>query len=214
MNIISLIKKDYLLMKRYLFLTMLFILGVPLLIMWKAPAAIGIGGFMMTEFMTFVICEQQLSVFDVKYPKALTLLFATPYKRSEYVIARYVFFSLLFVLAYVIYNAVCLFWGASCVGLNGALSTYLAWSIFLSIYLPLQFKLGYEKMKYAILVLIMFPSLVLPLLVPYFRNVTFNVSLFLQISKPVLYVLLFGRAVFVHAVSVNISIHILQNKEI
>ena len=214
MNIISLIKKDFLLMKRYLFLTVAFMFGVPLLLLWKAPEAIGLGGFMVTAFMTFVTCEQQLSVFYVKYPKALALLFATPYKRSEYVIARYAFFSLLFIVALALYNAVYLFSRARLVSVQGALSAYLLWSVFLGVYLPLQFKLGYEKMKYAMMALILFPPIVLPLIAPYVRNLAPYTAFTIVLSQSAWLLLFVFASTIITAVSIAISVQILNNKEL
>ena len=91
-----------------------------------------------------------------KGPKASTLLCALPFSRKNIVLSKYIFCIL-------IYLACCLIFGIETlifpqlrsIGYKVPILLFMVVSLFLGVYLPAQYKLGYEKTKLFFVVLIM-----------------------------------------------------------
>lgn len=166
MMLLYLVKKDFLLIKKHVPLIVSLAFGIPLFFMWKAPDLMGFTAFMISVMYTEYMLVQSISLAETKYPKADALLCAVPYSRSAVVKARYVFFLFVFVLCYVAYGILSLIIPQISV-LSGfdLLITLLIILTFLGIYTPLQYKLGYEKMKYVLMIITIAMPFVLPQIV-------------------------------------------------
>ena len=109
----------------------------------------------MTVFSILMLL-QYVSLKETQYPKASTLLCALPFSRKHIMLSRYIF-------CIVIYFACCLIFGIEAllfptlqnVSYRIPIVLFLLVSLCLSIYLPIQYKVGYEKTKLFFTVLIM-----------------------------------------------------------
>ena len=144
--LIHLVRKDFLIVKKYVLLMLAVCVFIPPFMMWRIDDATYVGS------MSFILAA-----------KASTLLCATPYPRKLLVLSKYVFGLL-------IYGACCLiFWTETLLfpvlgGFHIELSAimFLVVALFLGIYLPVQYKLGYETTKFAFFIIIMASPFIVP----------------------------------------------------
>lgn len=152
----QLVKKDFLIVKKYVLIMFAVCIIFPLFLIWRSPEYAGILGFVLTTIFSVFMLLQYVSLKETQYPKASTLLCALPFSRKNIVLSKYIFCML-------IYLACCLIFGIetlifpqlSSVGYKMPILLFLVISLFLGIYLPAQYKLGYEKTKLFFVVLIM-----------------------------------------------------------
>lgn len=161
----ALLKKDFLIVKKYALITLLFIFLIPPFMRWRTPEFTGVLGFILSVIFAVFMLLQYVSLKEYQSPKAATLLCATPFTRKAMVLSKYIFCMAIYVLC-------CIAFGIETLvipGLGTADTTmfafmFLVTSIFIGVYLPVQYKLGYEKTKFAFVVVIMASPIILPLL--------------------------------------------------
>lgn len=98
----------------------------------------------------------ELNPKEHQYPKAATLLCATPYPRRLIVLSKYLF-------CLVIYAVCCLIFGIDTLlfpklgtfDIRMAVIIFFTVTVFLSVYFPALYKLGYEKTKFFFVLVIM-----------------------------------------------------------
>lgn len=144
---------------------LLLIFLIPPFMRWRTPEFTGVLGFILSVIFAVFMLLQYVSLKEYQSPKAATLLCATPFTRKEMVLSKYIF-------CMAIYAICCIAFGIETLvipGLGTADITmfalmFLVTSIFIGIYLPVQYKLGYEKTKFVFVVVIMASPIILPLL--------------------------------------------------
>ena len=163
--LIHLVRKDFLIVKKYVLLMLAVCVFIPPFMMWRIDDATYVGSmsFILAAIFSVFMLLQYVSLKENQYAKASTLLCATPYPRKLLVLSKY-FFGLL------IYGACCLiFWAETLLfpvlgGFHIELSAvmFLVVALFLGIYLPVQYKLGYETTKFAFFIIIMASPFIVP----------------------------------------------------
>lgn len=147
----SLVKKDFLIIKKYVGLMLIVSFLIPPFLLLRVPEeAAGSIGFIFTIIFGLFMLTQQAALKEYQCPKATTLLCAAPYPRKLVVLSKYCF-------CLIIYAACCLiflidtfiFPKLGTFNVKMAVVTFLAVTIFLSVYFPVHYKLGYEKTKFA-----------------------------------------------------------------
>jgi ABC-2 type transport system permease protein len=212
---IHLVNKDFLLMKRYLPLTAVLAFAIPLFLGWQVPSIMGFTAFMITVIFTVYIPLQSVSLAETKYPKTTALLCTAPYTRSAIVKARYIFFLILFIFCYLAYVILSLLVPqVKMIRLFDIILVLLVFSIIFGIYMPLQYKLGFEKMKYVLMVVLFGTSFLLPSIVKVLVKVGINFDLFNNLPLPICYVALMAAIFVVVSISLTASIKIFQAKEL
>lgn len=154
--LLQLVKKDFLIVKKYVLLMVAVCILFPVFLLWRMPEFAGLFGFVLVTVFSILILLQYVFLKETQYPKASTLLCALPFSRKNIVLSRYIF-------CIVIYFACCLIFGIEAllfptlqnVGCRVPIVLFLLVSLCLSIYLPIQYKVGYEKTKLFFTVLIM-----------------------------------------------------------
>lgn len=154
--LLQLVKKDFLIVKKYVLLMAAVCILFPIFLLWRMPEFAGIFGFVLVTVFSILMLLQYVSLKETQYPKASTLLCALPFSRKNIVLSRYIF-------CIVIYFACCLIFGIEAllfptlqnVSYKIPIVLFLLVSLCLSIYLPIQYKVGYEKTKLFFTVLIM-----------------------------------------------------------
>ncbi len=211
----NLVKKDFLLVKRYLLLTAILAFGIPLFLLWRVPIIMGFPAFMITVIFTVYIPLQSVLLAETNYPKAIALLCTAPYPRSTVVKARYLFFLILFLYCYLAYAILSLLVPQiEMISLLEVVLALLFFSIIFGIYLPLQYKLGFEKMRNMVVVFIIATSFSLPFIVKALAKASINFDIFTELPLPIRYAVLFSIILLVAAISLATSIKIFQRKEL
>ena len=212
---IHLIKKDFLLIKRYLPLTVILAFGIPLFVFWRVPAMMGFTAFMMTVIFTVYIPLQSVSLAETKYPKTTALLCAAPYTRNAVVKARYIFLLILFAFCYLAYTILSLLVPQiNMLSAFDMILTLLFFSIIFGIYIPMLYKLGFERIKYVMMIVLFVASFLLPSAVKLLANSSMDFSIFMNLPLPVSYAALIAVIFAAAAISLSASIKIFQTKEL
>jgi len=216
MMLLHLVKKDFLLVKKYVCFMMLLAIAVPLFVAWRLPAAIGGAvSFIYTVTFTELIICQSVAAEESKYPKAAALLCSTPYPRSTFVMAKYAFFLLLFAYCYIVYTLMALIVpGISAIGLTMVLSVLLFGMILYGIYLPLYFKYGAEKTRFFFMICIFAISFGVPMLYQSFANISIDFSMLASIPAAIINTGLAFASIIVWGVSQGASILIFSKKDL
>ena len=163
MTLFHLIKKDVLIVKKYVLLMLVFAVLIPLFMLWRIPQYAGVLGFMLSVNFCVLMLLQYVSLQEYQFPKAATLLCAAPYSRKMIVLSKYIFCIITYVVC-------CLIYGIETLVIPGLGSCdiklfaimFFITSVFIGLYLPIQYKLGYEKTKFAFVVVIMAFPFILP----------------------------------------------------
>jgi hypothetical protein len=177
-----LLKKDVLIVKKYVLIMLVAAVLIPLFMLWRAPEYTGVLGFMLSVIFCVFMLLQYVSLKEYQFPKAATLLCATPFSRGMIVLSKYIFCMIAYVICCVIYGIETLI-----VPELGSLDIklfvlmFLLTSAFISVYLPVQYKLGYEKTRFTFVVVIMASPIILPQLMK-MENVNLN---FLSLLSPI-----------------------------
>lgn len=183
MMLFNLIKKDILIVKKYVLIMLVAAVLIPPFMLWSAPEYTGVLGFMLSVIFCVFMLLQYVSLKEYQFPKAATLLCATPFSRNMIVLSKYIFCIAIFVFCCIIYAIETLVIpGLGTVDMTLFLLMLLVTSVFIGVYLPVQYKLGYEKTKFAFVAVIMASPCILPQLMK-MDNVNLN---FLSMYSPLL----------------------------
>lgn len=183
MMLFHLIKKDVLIVKKYVLIMLAAAVLIPPFMLWRAPQHTGALGFMLSVIFCVFMLLQYVSLKEYQFPKAATLLCAAPYSRSMLVLSKYIFCMAAYVVCCTIYGIeTFVIPGFGPCDYKLFVLMLLITSVFIGIYLPVQYKLGYEKTKFAFFIVIMASPFILPLLMK-MENVNLN---FLSLLSPFL----------------------------
>lgn len=203
----SLIKKDFLIVKKYVLIVFIVITIIPPFMCWRTPEFTGVFGFILSVIFGVFMLLQYVSLKEHQFPKAATLLCATPFPRKMIVLSKYIFCMAIYVICCVVFEIETLLiseLGASDIKLFALM--FFVISVFIGVYLPIQYKLGYEKTKFAFAVIIMASPFILP---PLMRMGNLNLD-FLSVMSPYLVyggIVLFGLVILTISASLSITIY-------
>lgn len=213
--LLQLVKKDFLIVKKYVFFMMLLAVAVPLFVAWQLPEITGVISFIYTVVFTELIICQAVSAEESKYPKAAALLCSVPYTRSTIVKAKYVFFLLLFAYCWIVYTLMAVFIpSVGAIDLTVVLSVLLAGMIVYGIYLPLYFKYGAEKTRFFFMICIFIMAFGMPVIYNYLAGLQIDFSVLASIPVPIVNLIMAVLFAVALGVSVAASIRIYSKKEL
>ena len=207
--LIHLVRKDFLIVKKYVLLMLAGCVIIPPFMMWRTDAAyVGAMSFVLSAIFSVFMLLQYVSSKENQYAKASTLLCATPYPRKLIVLSKYVFCLL-------IYGVCCLiFWTEALIFpvLGGfhieiAASMFLVLALFLGIYLPVQYKLGYETTKFAFFIIIMASPFIVPQLLKMQGGANYHPLVALSPTSLSVGAILIGAIVLVVSAGISIRVY-------
>lgn len=156
---------------------------IPPFMLWRVPEYAGILGFMLSVIFCVLILLQYISLKEYQFPKAASLLCAATFSRKMMVLSLYIFCIVVYVVCCTIYTIEALIIpGLDTMNAAMFFLMFLVTSVLISIYLPIQYKLGYEKTKFAFTVVIIASPFLLPQLM---KIENFNLN-FLSEFSPIL----------------------------
>ncbi|MCH5271314.1 MAG: ABC-2 transporter permease [Lachnospiraceae bacterium] len=211
MMLFSLIKKDFLIAKKYVLLMLILAVVIPLFMLWQLPEFAGILGFMLSAIFASFMLLQYVYQKEYQFSKAAALLCAAPFSRKTMVLSKYIFFIVIYMICCLIFWIETLFiYGLRTSNLRLFALTFLATSVFISVYLPVQYKLGYDRAKFAFIAVFMASPITLSLLL---KTETLNLNFLSMISPyPVFGIVLISF--FVLAISTYISMRIYDKTDL
>lgn len=207
-----LVKKEFLIVKKYVLIMLIAAILIPPVMRWRTPEFAGTFGFILSVIFSIFMLLQYVSLKEYQFPKAATLLCATPFSRSMMVLSKYIF-------CMIIYIACCIIFGIETLLIPGLgtwdiglfILMFFVTSVFIGIYLPVQYKLGYEKTKFAVAVIIVASPFILPVLM---RMDTVNLDFFVSIPVYIVYGGVFAGGFIILALSSMLSIKIYNETDL
>jgi hypothetical protein len=212
----SLVKKDFILAKKYLIFLAIFAVAAPIFITAKMDFSSGsFLGFFVIALLVEYSLFGTVSMLEEKY-KGSALLCATPYTRNALVKAKYIFILVTFILIYIIYTITAFVVPVGIVKLN--IYTFgislLIITIYFGVIMPIQYKFGYGKTQYISYAIIFLSPFVIPSIFKWLQanNISFHFTISLpeaiQNIVPYVFALLIG------VVSMILSINIYSKKDL
>lgn len=214
--ILQLVKKDFLIAKKMIFITMAVISAVPLFFLWGASELAPWNGFPFLYMVIFseLIIIQTLSQLEGKNPKAEALLCAAPYSRSTFAAAKYTLFLLIFACCYFIYTIeIVLFNPAGLLNFLDVLVVLFLAVLIFCIYLPLEFKYGFIKIRFFYMMIVIMLTIGPSMFATLFSNFNVDLAAFASIPSFVLCLALAAASIVIFGISLAISIRIYEKKE-
>ncbi len=207
MMILNLIKKDFLIIKKYVFIMLAAAVFIPPFMLWRAPEYTGKLGFILSVIFCVFILLQYVSLKEYQFPKAATLLCTTPFSRKMMVLSKYIFCMAIYVACCIIYAVETLIIpDLGTVNITMFFFMLLVTSVFIGVYLPIQYKLGYEKTKFGFTVVVMASPFTLPYLM---KMESVNLD-FLSVFSPLLacgIILLFSCVILIASVALSMKFY-------
>ena len=194
----ALIKKDFMLLKKYVLFIIVIVFALPAALAAKSNEVNMVQSTMAFAFEViyseFLICRY-LAMKEYQYPKTASFLCTLPYTRNMQIASKYLiyFIDTLFVPNLIRLSS------------DLVISVLFAVSILYSIYMPIQYKFGYDKSK----LIFMFLLIAFPLFIAK-ANTTMIMEVLSNITIPVMLIL----ALAALALSVMVSAKIFNGKEL
>lgn len=208
----SLLKKDVLIVKKYVLIMIVAAALIPPIMRWRTPEFMGVFGFILSVIFSVFMLLQYVSLKEYQFPKAATLLCATPFSRKATVLSKYVFCMAVYMTCCIIFGIeTLLIPGLGTADIKLFTLMFLVISVFIGIYLPMQYKLGYEKTKFAFAAIIVASPFILPLLM---RMESLNLNFLVTLSPYLIYggFVLLGLVVL--AISAGLSVKIYDKADL
>lgn len=170
--LLHLIKKDILLTWKYMLLMAALCCFYPPFVLHQisgeAAAYAGAVSYILMTFFSVLFVLLQSFQKEAMYPKASAFLCALPYSRRDLVLGKYLFLLGSYLGCCLIYRIETLLLPA----LGGfgpalAIPMFAGIALLLGVYLPVQYRLGYESTKYFFIAAILGTSFLLPLCIKY-----------------------------------------------
>ena len=205
----TLIKKDFMLLKKYALFIIVILFALPAALAAKSSEVNLVQSTLAFAFEViyseFLICRY-LAMKEYQYPKAASFLCTLPYTRNMQIASKYLIYFIVFVFCCGAYWIDTLF-VPNLVKLNSELiiPVLFAASVLYSIYMPVQYQFGYDKSK----LIFTFLLIAFPLLIAN-TNMTTVMEILSEITFPVMLI----SASAALALSVMVSVKIFNGKEL
>lgn len=98
-----LVKKDFLIVKKYVLLMLIVCILIPPFMLWRVPDFAGPMSFCLSVIFSIFMLLQYVSQKENQYPKASALLCASPYPRKLLVLSKYVFCLTIYAVCCIIF---------------------------------------------------------------------------------------------------------------
>ena len=160
--ILHLVKKDCIIAKNYVAAVILIGVGLPVLLVWKQPQMLEVFEIQGAVFISSVAFNLAVSEKENMYPKATALLCTTPYNRGKLVEEKYLLYFLIYLFCCVVFRIEMQVIPqlAAVDFVRSAVIVFWIQVICMGIFLPIQYRFGYEKTKlFAMLLVVAGPVL-------------------------------------------------------
>lgn len=219
--IMNLVRKDFMLVRKYVYIMLaVTIAAPPLLLKQMRPekSVVDMFGtivFFLVLFMIILLLSSSVSLVDETYKKGCAYLCTTPYSGSQIVISKYVFTYIVFCVYCIIYKLESLILPDYTVTPGFALITasFAVISIFRCVLIPLEYRFGYEKAKYIIMLLIIGTPFISSMFLDGLDLTKIDFSKIINMNLTLKCVLVAG-IIAINGASIAISCKIFNNKDL
>ena len=212
--LIPLIKKDLMIVKGYSLGVVAIAIGLPLLLAWRQPQMGGMISLLMAVLISSVAFNLAISEKENQYPRATALLSSTPYTKGKVVISKYTLYFIIYTVCCIAYLVEMQFVPELKLDnfTRTAALVFLIQALGMGIFLPIQYKFGYEKTKFISFVLLVLS----PVIIEATKRISFSskiVSL-MQSNSVIAVAILYGCGILIWLVSFVISNKIFAKKDL
>lgn len=204
-----LIKKDFMLLKKYVLFIIVIVFALPAALASKSNEVnivqLTLAFSFEVIYSEFLICRY-LAMKEYQYPKTASFLCTLPYTRNMQVASKYLIYFIVFVFCCAAYWIDTLF-VPNLIKLSSELviPVLFAASILYSVYMPVQYQFGYDKSK----LIFMFLLIAFPLLIA-----NANTTMIMEILSKITFPIMLISALAALALSVMASVKIFNGKEL
>ena len=212
--LIPLIKKDLTIVKGYTLGVVAIAFGLPLLLAWRQPQMGGMISLLMAVLISSVTFNLAISEKENQYPKATALLSSTPYTKGKVIVSKYTLYFIIYIVCFIAYLVEMQFVPELKLDnfTRTAALVFLIQALGMGIFLPIQYKFGYEKTKFISFVLLVLS----PVIIEATKRISFSskiVSL-MQSNSVIAVAILFGCGILIWLVSFAISNNIFAKSDL
>ncbi|HDX9511842.1 ABC-2 transporter permease [Bacillus thuringiensis] len=214
--LINLVVKDIMLVKKYFSILLVFAAIAPIYLSTQLKLNDGgLIGFLLTVVFMEHILFGTISKFEDQY-KGATLLCATPYTRSAFVKAKYLFLLVVFLCASIIrmITSIIIPSGIENLSINALGITFLVVSILFGILLPFQFKFGFDKTRMISFIVVFLTPFIAPTLIKEIQLSHLNFTLPLPFPSIIMAWMPCLISIVISIVSMIISLKIYAKKDL
>lgn len=212
----NLVKKDFILAKKYWLFLIILAIGIPIFITAKINFKSGgfLGFFIMVIYIEYMLFGT-VSMTEDKY-KGSALLCTTPYTRKSLVKSKYILILVIFVFAYIIYTIMTFVspLGIERLNIFTLGMSLLIISILFGAVIPIQCKFGYEKTRYIFFGFIFVSTFLVPIIIKQLTSQNISFKIVLHFPTIIQNLLVFLLALIISFVSMNLSIKIYSKKNL
>ena len=210
---IQLIKKDLMIVKGYSLGVVVIAIGLPLLLAWRQPQMDGMISLLMAVLISSVAFNLAISEKENQYPKATALLSSTPYTKGTVIVSKYALYFIIYVVCCIAYFVEMQLFPELKLDNFGqtAAWVFLVQALGMGIFLPIQYKFGYEKTKFACILLF-----VSPVFIDSVKQINFPSKLvsLVQSNSAIAAVIMCGCGILIWLVSFAMSNRIFAKKDL
>lgn len=214
--LINLVVKDIMLVKKYFSILLVFAAIAPIYLSTQLKLNDGgLIGFLLTVVFMEHILFGTISKFEDQY-KGATLLCATPYTRSAFVKAKYLFLLVVFLCASIIrmITSIIIPSGIENLSINALGITFLVVSMLFGILLPFQFKFGFDKTRMISFIVVFLTPFVAPTLIKEIQLSHLNFTLPLPFPSIIMAWMPCLISIVISIISMIISLKIYAKKDL
>lgn len=218
--IMQLVKKDFLLVKKILPFMFIVSFVIPLFICSRIGEQLGtLSGFVafyiQVIFVQFLLYNS-VSLNETTFSKGQSLLCATPYTRNSLVKGKYAFNLILFVFCTIVFVSLTKLFPQIIgqITLSNISSVLLLMTALLGLEIPLEYKFGYDKIKYFFIGAMIITPYVLPLISKNLLQLNIDFSILTNIPPVAKAFIPFILALLIGSLSMILSIKIYSKKEL
>lgn len=211
--LIPLIKKDLTIVKGYTLGVIAIAFGLPLLLAWRQPQMGGMISLLMSVLISSVAFNLAISEKENQYPKATALLSSTPYTKGKVIVSKYALYFIIYVICCIAYLVEMQFVPELKLYnfAKTAALVFLIQAFGMGIFLPIQYKFGYEKTKFVCFLLFLSPVIID---ITKGISVPSKLALFMQLNPVVLAVVYSGVGICIWFISFALSKRIFNKKDL
>lgn len=213
--LLSLVKKDFLLVKKYLLPFIIFAIGAPIFINVNSTVNIGILSFFMTAIVFEYVLNSMIWQLEDKY-KGSVLLCATPYTRKALVEAKYLFVFVIFICNCIIYAVTAFIVPVNMTKINISEIgiSLLIVAIFFDITIPALYKFGFIKLRNILFIIVFIIPITGGYIAKCLQSNNINFQYITSLPKIVQNLGPYVLTLIITLISMTLSIHIYSRKDL
>lgn len=214
--LISLVRKDLLIAKKYLLIMFIFAIIGPIFISSELKFLNGsFISFLITVLFLEYIIFNSVSMAEDKY-KGSALLCTTPYTRDAIVRAKYLFVLVVFIMSLITYTITASVTplGLDRLNITNVGISLLTLSFFFGVLIPVQFKFGYEKTKFIFFFIVFLTPFLFPTIVQWLQSHNLDMNVILPLPQIIQVCLLYLISLLITFISMLLSKQIYAKKNL